>query len=167
MGNCQAIDAATLVIQHPNGKADKLYSPVNAAEIMKTNPGHYVALLLSTTLYPNPQCPNKTTTTSSTASTTANNSLRITRIKLLRPTDTLVLGHVYRLITTQEVTKGLCAKKQAKQNKKQPESRERIKESSEVDLNVKRSQLHRNRGRTSTWQPSLNSISEGGGGSGS
>jgi len=97
MGNCQAIDAATLVIQHPNGKIENFYWPVSASEVMKTNPGHYVALLLSTTLYDptnnNGECPNN--------GTANNNSLRVTRIKLLRPTDTLVLGHVYRLITTQ------------------------------------------------------------------
>ena len=96
MGNCQAIDAATLVIQYPSGKAENFYWPVSASEVMKMNPGHYVALLLSTNLYPtnnNGECP---------ANTTANNTpLRVTRIKLLRPTDTLVLGHVYRLITTQ------------------------------------------------------------------
>ena len=96
MGNCQAIDAATLVIQYPSGKAENFYWPVSASEVMKMNPGHYVALLLSTNLYPtnnNGECP---------ANTTANNTpLRVTRIKLLRPTDTLVLGHVYRLITSQ------------------------------------------------------------------
>lgn len=97
MGNCQAVDAATLAIQYPSGKVEKLYWPVSAAEVMKMNPGHYVALLLSTTLYPthkNGECPNPTNNNS-------NNSVRITRIKLLKPTDTLVLGHVYRLITTQ------------------------------------------------------------------
>lgn len=93
MGNCQAIDAATLVIQYPCGKAEKLYWPVSASEVMKTNPGHYVALLITTTL-----CP-----TTGTASTTADapSSVRITRVKLLRPTDTLVLGQVYRLITAE------------------------------------------------------------------
>ncbi|KAG5522896.1 hypothetical protein RHGRI_034893 [Rhododendron griersonianum] len=49
MGNCQAIDNASLVIQHPCGRADKLYSPVSANEVMKMNPGHYVAQLLTTT----------------------------------------------------------------------------------------------------------------------
>lgn len=92
MGNCQAIDAATLVIQHPNGKVDKFYAPLSATHVMKTNPGHYVALLISTTL-----CPTKDIQNCSNA----NNPVRITRIKLLKPTDTLVLGQVYRLITTQ------------------------------------------------------------------
>lgn len=92
MGNCQAIDAATLVIQHTNGKVDKFYAPLSATHVMKTNPGHYVALLISTTL-----CPTKDIQNCSNA----NNPVRITRIKLLKPTDTLVLGQVYRLITTQ------------------------------------------------------------------
>ncbi|KAL0421822.1 UNVERIFIED_CONTAM: hypothetical protein Slati_3205100 [Sesamum latifolium] len=72
MGNCQAIDSATLVIQHPNGKVDKLYSPVAAAEIMKMNPGHYVALLLTTTFY-----------SSSSAAANNNNTnipLRVTQV---------------------------------------------------------------------------------------
>ncbi|GMQ10190.1 hypothetical protein CsSME_00053288 [Camellia sinensis var. sinensis] len=89
MGNCQAIDNATLAIQHPCGRVDKLYWPVNASEVMKMNPGHYVALLLTTT------------TTTTTGSHNSSNSVRITRIKLLRPTDTLILGQVYRLITTE------------------------------------------------------------------
>lgn len=107
MGNCQAIENASLLVQHPNGRVDKLYWPVTASEIMKMNPGHYVALLLTTTICPS----NSSTTTTNSTKTTNNNSsidcknnnlpVRITRIKLLRPTDTLVLGHVYRLITTQ------------------------------------------------------------------
>ena len=107
MGNCQAIDAATLVIQHPNGKVDKLYWPVSASEIMKTNPGHYVALLISTTLCPakpNEELShhNKKDNKNNPANNDkSSNPVRLTRIKLLRPTDTLVLGQVYRLITTQ------------------------------------------------------------------
>ncbi|KAG9129443.1 hypothetical protein Leryth_013038 [Lithospermum erythrorhizon] len=131
MGNCQAIDNATLLIHHPSGKTDKLYWPVTANEIMKTNPGHYVALLLTTTYSPPPLSTTTTKTTPTTTTTitaatypSANNSnvpVRITRIKLLRPTDTLALGHVYRLITTQEVMKGLRAKKYSKLTKEQKE----------------------------------------------
>lgn len=94
MGNCQAIDAATLVIQHPSGKTERFYSPMSARQVMKTNPGHCVALLISsTTMYPNKDIENKSDANS--------NRIRLTRIKLLKPTDTLLLGHVYRLITTQ------------------------------------------------------------------
>ncbi|CAI0398868.1 unnamed protein product [Linum tenue] len=121
MGNCQAVDAATLVIQHPTGKVEKLYWPITAAEVMKTNPGHYVALLLSTTLYP----PTSSSATNATKSAGGSGGpVRLTRIKLLRPTDTLTLGHVYRLITNQEVMKGLLAKKQAKLNQNNPQSAE-------------------------------------------
>ncbi|CAK9169386.1 unnamed protein product [Ilex paraguariensis] len=186
MGNCQAIDNAALVIQHPSGREDKLYWPVTACEIMKMNPGHYVALLLSTTTL----CPSSTTaaapSTNNSKNLTNNNinhhPVRITRIKLLRPTDTLVLGHAYRLITTEEV---MWAKKYAKMKKKQPESaekQERMREkpglefetarnSTEIDKTNQVRKHEGNRPRTTssansaaaklrTWQPSLHSISE-------
>ncbi|KAG9152800.1 hypothetical protein Leryth_017633 [Lithospermum erythrorhizon] len=139
MGNCQAIDNATILIQHPSGRIDKLYSPVNANQIMKTNPGHYVALLLTTTYYPPPERSNSriqagivhesshidhqstNTITTNPLNDKSNVPVRITRIKLLRPTDTLALGHVYRLITTHEVMKGLRAKKYSKLTKEQKE----------------------------------------------
>ncbi|KAL7192019.1 hypothetical protein ACSBR2_023971 [Camellia fascicularis] len=181
MGNCQAIDNATLVIQHPCGRVDKLYWPVTANEVMKLNPGHYVALLLTTT-----------TTSTSTATATATATLvRITRIKLLRPTDTLVIGKAYRLITTEEVRTGLWAKKYAKMRKKLSETesgdkQENLKEKMGSDFETpnRRSEMektnqvlkhdrHRPRPRTTTstnsaaakskaWQPSLHSISEAG-----
>ncbi|KAF5957438.1 hypothetical protein HYC85_004663 [Camellia sinensis] len=176
MGNCQAIDNATLVIQHPCGRVDKLYWPVTANEVMKLNPGHYVALLL--------------TTTTATATATAT-LVRITRIKLLRPTDTLVIGKAYRLITTEEVRKGLWAKKYAKMRRKLSETesgdkQENVKEKMGSDFETanRRSEMektnqvlkherHRPRPRTTTstnstaakskaWQPSLHSISEAG-----
>ncbi|XP_019456707.1 PREDICTED: uncharacterized protein LOC109357292 isoform X2 [Lupinus angustifolius] len=170
MGNCQAIDAATLVIQQPNGKVGKLYWPVSASEVMKSNPGHYVALLISTTL-----CTSNNTS-----------QVRLTRIKLLKPTDTLVLGQVYRLISAQEVMKGMWAKKQAKMKKNLPESAlksDQVKEKSllEMDKAARRIEpednqepkIERHKSRTPastnaasitaksrTWQPSLHSISE-------
>lgn len=101
MGNCQAIDAATLVIQHPNGKVEKLYWAVSASEIMKINPGHYVALLISTTLCPLNRTNQDHDRPNNNLKNNNSNSVRLTRIKLLRPTDTLVLGQAYRLITSQ------------------------------------------------------------------
>lgn len=241
MGNCQAIDAATLVIQHPSGKVEKMYWSVSASEIMKLNPGHYVALLITTTIChttapkTDPKSPSKTSSSnnnnkdnnsnkkdnsnspksssniqknnsnsrssknnskgtdsksSSTSTSTSTgtgsgtgddrNTVRITRVKLLRPTDTLALGHVYRLISTQEVMKGLVAKKQAKLKKNGIElaDSEGLKE---AEILAKRSQQqekshqvsrHGHRSRTTsaangvatakskTWQPSLHSISE-------
>ncbi|KAJ1439022.1 hypothetical protein SESBI_02799 [Sesbania bispinosa] len=177
MGNCQAIDTATLVIQQPNGKVEKLYWPVSASEVMKTNPGHYVALLISTTLCSskdNENCPNKSDNTT--------NPLRITRIKLLKPTDTLVLGQVYRLISAQEVMKGLWAKKQAKMQKNMPESAQKSNQMKEKmdkaarkfepeDNQETKNERHGSRttastnaasatAKSRTWQPSLQSISE-------
>ncbi|OWM65376.1 uncharacterized protein LOC116215565 [Punica granatum] len=182
MGNCQAIDTATLVIQHPSGKSDKLYWPVCASEIMKMNPGHYVALLISTTICPSSSSSSSAGSNPSSAPTAtgdrppAAGNLRVTRIKLLRPTDTLVLGQVYRLITAQEVMKVLSAKKCAKMKKLgQQESVEKVMGSDmKLDnLLVGKHERQRNQKTTSsssssnsgtprprTWQPSLHSISE-------
>ncbi|XP_043707720.1 pyrroline-5-carboxylate reductase 1-like [Telopea speciosissima] len=140
MGNCQAVDTATLVIQHPSGKVERFYWPLSASEVMRTNPGHYVALVLTLCLPPDSTTshPNHNNTTNKdhkdkkeqlqhhhhhqqqqqpqTTSTT-NNEVRITRVKVLRPTDTLVLGQAYRLVTSEEVMKGLWARKYAKKKK--------------------------------------------------
>ncbi|KAK9278298.1 hypothetical protein L1049_027863 [Liquidambar formosana] len=184
MGNCQAIDAATLVIQHPCGRVDKLYWPVTASEIMKANPGHYVALLITTTTTTLHQS-NTSDNHHHQNNETNNNTLRVTRIKLLRPTDTLALGHVYRLITTQDVMKGLWAKKYAKMKKQQQQQSEfagkhgRVKEKTgrselEAANQVTKHEMHRQRtpsasanaaaaaARSKTWQPSLHSILESG-----
>ncbi|KAK9669390.1 hypothetical protein RND81_13G126600 [Saponaria officinalis] len=182
MGNCQAIDAASLVIEHQNGKVDKMYLPISASQVMKMNPGHYVALLITTTV-----CHTKTETTDSSNATdkkgnsiTGRNSVRITRVKLLRPVDTLALGHVYRLISTQEAMKGLVAKKQAKLRKNGIElaNSEGLQEAEKLVKKFQQDkkqqvsrQGHRSRttsnakgggtrSRPKTWQPSLNSISE-------
>lgn len=183
MGNCQAIDSASLVIQQPNGKAERLYWPVSAGEVMKTNPGHYVALLISSTLCPsqgNEKCHDKNN------DNPINNPVRVTRIKLLKPTDTLVLGQVYRLITTQEVVKGLLAKKQAKMQKSMTDSAQKLdwvkgrsgletnkaaRRSETEDKQVIKAERQRQRtavsansgsvtAKSRTWQPSLLSISE-------
>ncbi|XP_009590599.1 uncharacterized protein [Nicotiana tomentosiformis] len=138
MGNCQtSIDNAALLIQHPNGKVEKLYSPVSASQIMKMNPAHYVALLLTTMSPPS----NKTT--------------RIMRIKLLKPTDTLVLGHIYRLVTAQEVMKGLCANKYAKQKQ--------LEYSADKMTQILHSKVKHRKSigaKSRAWHPSLQSISE-------
>lgn len=164
MGNCQAIDAATLIIQHPGGKVDKFFLPVTAAEVMKMNPGHYVALLISTTFYHRPSTADKPIPENT-------GPVRFTKIKLLRPTDTLALGQVYRLITTEDVMKGLKARKYAKLKKSQEESAgdketersEPQKESSKVAARHERHRSPRTSSSSSSskgWQPSLHSISE-------
>ena len=177
MGNCQAVDTATLVIQQPNGKVERLYWPVSASEVMKTNPDHYVALLISTTL-----CSSKDNENCSSKSDNTTNPVRLTRIKLLKPTDTLMLGQVYRLISAQEVMKGLWAKKQAKMKRNLSDSAQKPNLMKErTDKSARRSEPEDNQetkaerhgsrttstnnassatAKSRTWQPSLKSISE-------
>ncbi|RWW53441.1 hypothetical protein BHE74_00040095 [Ensete ventricosum] len=85
MGNCQASEVATVVIQHPGGRVERLYWPTSAADVMKTNPGYHVALV---SLYVSEEKQD-------------GSSVRLTRVKLLKPKDMLLLGQVYRLITSQ------------------------------------------------------------------
>ncbi|CAN8306659.1 unnamed protein product [Cochlearia groenlandica] len=166
MGNCQAVDTSRILIQHPNGKEEKLSCPVSASYVMKMNPGHCVSLLISTTAL--------STTASSAAHT---GPLRLTRIKLLRPTDSLVLGHVYRLITTKEVIKGLIAKKCSKLKKEGNVSGDKLKmvkaitstkPHNEYEIKIylyhqmKSEEKERTIKISRSWQPSLQSISEGG-----
>ncbi|XP_024025469.1 uncharacterized protein LOC21392709 [Morus notabilis] len=94
MGNCQAAEAATVVIQHPgNAKIERIYWSVSANEVMTKNPGHYVALVV----------------TSPTMKTEKGTPLK--QLKLLRPDDTLLIGHVYRLVSFEDVLKEFAAKK--------------------------------------------------------
>ncbi|XP_040992172.1 uncharacterized protein LOC121239099 [Juglans microcarpa x Juglans regia] len=99
MGNCQAAEAATVVIQHPGNKIERVYWSVSAHEVMTSNPGHYVALLV----------------TSPTAK--SDNGTPLKQLKLLRPDDTLLIGHVYRLISFEDVLKEFAAKKCVKLGK--------------------------------------------------
>ncbi|XP_057448419.1 uncharacterized protein LOC130739959 [Lotus japonicus] len=172
MGNCQAVDAAVLVIQHPGGKIERMYWPITASEVMKTNPGHYVSLIIPLPVTEQEQRNQE------------QKSVRFTRVKLLRPNETLNLGHAYRLITTQEVMKVLKAKKNAKTKKPQAETIEKPqteKKSSGCESQTAgdsvsgntntnqgmRAERQRQRGsanpavvRSKSWRPSLQSISE-------
>uniref|UniRef100_A0A5B6ZLZ9 DUF4228 domain-containing protein n=1 Tax=Davidia involucrata TaxID=16924 RepID=A0A5B6ZLZ9_DAVIN len=99
MGNCQAAEAATVVIQHPGNKVERIYWSVSAHEVMTSNPGHYVALVV----------------TSPTAK--SENGKPLKQLKLLRPDDTLLIGQVYRLISFEDVLKEFAAKKCVKLGK--------------------------------------------------
>lgn len=81
MGNCQTVDAATAVIHHPNGGVERLYWSTTASRVMDSNPGHYVAVIV----------------TANEKSTTERKPVRY--LKLLRPDDALVIGQVYRLVS--------------------------------------------------------------------
>ncbi|XP_030552065.1 uncharacterized protein LOC115756429 [Rhodamnia argentea] len=173
MGNCQAIDAAALVIQHPDGRLERMYWPVAASEVMRTNPGHYVSLIIP---LPGPGDERKESDRQDPPPKAA---VRFTRVKLLRPTETLALGHAYRLITSQEVMKVLKAKKYGKTKQRQQQSGAAEKanagvakdESSDMDAisKVSKRGIQRSRlaaaggvavGRSKSWRPSLQSIDE-------
>lgn len=70
-----------MIIQHPGNKIERIYWSVRANEIMNSNPGHYVALVV----------------TSPTLKSEKGTPLK--QLKLLRPDDTLLIGKVYRLIS--------------------------------------------------------------------
>ncbi|KAJ4811035.1 D-ribose-binding periplasmic protein [Rhynchospora pubera] len=125
MGNCQAAEAATVIIQHPGGKVERLYWPTSAADVMKSNPGHYVALVIL--CLSDKEKKHEGSTDSGDA--------RVTRVKLLKPKDVLLLGQVYRLITSQEVTKALQARKFDKMKKMQNELGHEKQESKETHRN--------------------------------
>ncbi|XP_042448606.1 uncharacterized protein LOC122033612 isoform X2 [Zingiber officinale] len=167
MGNCQASEAATAVIQHPGGKAERLYWPTSAADVMKSNPGHYVALV--------------TLTVSETKQD--GGTVKFTRVRLLKPKDVLLLGRVYRLITSQEATQAIMQRKQDKLKKYQAEScrgqlqedehrkpeaaGEAQQEDSENKPQVAREDGDQQKNSTQAaaargrhWRPSLQSISE-------
>ncbi|KAI7753261.1 hypothetical protein M8C21_001176 [Ambrosia artemisiifolia] len=153
MGNCQAVDAAALVIQHPSGKIERMYWSVTASQVMKMNPGHYVSLII-----PLPGGESHDDSGSKT--------VRFTRVKLLRPSDTLVLGRAYRLVTSHEVMKVLRAKRQAKKERtetivekgKKNHGEDETSEVMEHERTIK--QRSGSFSRSKSWRPSLKSISE-------
>ncbi|KAM0057824.1 hypothetical protein Hdeb2414_s0005g00162951 [Helianthus debilis subsp. tardiflorus] len=99
MGNCQAAEAATVVIVHPGYKVERIYWSVTARDVMNSNPGHYVAQVLTSPVV-------KTDT-----------GLPVKQLKLLQPDHTLLIGQVYRLITYEDVLKEFAAKKCVKLGK--------------------------------------------------
>ncbi|WZZ00845.1 uncharacterized protein LOC106348168 [Brassica napus] len=100
MGNCQAAEAATVLIHHPaENKVERIYWSVTASDVMKSNPGHYVAVVV----------------TSPTLRNEKGSPLK--QLKLLRPDDTLLIGHVYRLVSFEEVLKEFATKKCVKLGK--------------------------------------------------
>ncbi|CAD6249539.1 unnamed protein product [Miscanthus lutarioriparius] len=165
MGNCQAAEAANVLLQHPGGRVERLYWSTSAAEVMRANPGHYVALVTLRVAEERQDAPGGERRT-----------VRLTRVKLLKPKEPLLLGHVYRLITTQELTKAVQARKEEKQRKAQQqllESRQGTprgaaeEDDDEAALDASLDQLARqdNGSRSSSarhrqWRPSLQSIDE-------
>ncbi|MQL91161.1 hypothetical protein Taro_023765 [Colocasia esculenta] len=108
MGNCQAAEAATVVIEHPGGKVERMYWSVSASEVMGSNPGHYIAVVVAAP-------PHAAAVAGKVAGRAdGSSSAPVRHLKLLRPDDTLHIGHVYRLISFEEVLKEFAAKKHVK-----------------------------------------------------
>jgi len=88
MGNCQAAEAAAVLIQHPGGgRTERAYWALSAGAVMAANPGHYVAAVIATTQPP------------AAAAAGGAPAVTVKHLKLLRPDDTLLLGRVYRLVS--------------------------------------------------------------------
>ncbi|XWS33476.1 hypothetical protein CRYUN_Cryun22dG0086700 [Craigia yunnanensis] len=132
MGNCQAAEAATVVIQHPGNKIERIYWSVSANEIMSSNPGYYVALVVTS-----PTLKNE-------------NGMPLKQLKLLKPDDTLLIGQVYRLVSFEDVLKEFAAKKCVKLGKL-------LKERGGLGIELKRKDLP---STASNLNPKLNSKSE-------
>ncbi|XP_031478962.1 uncharacterized protein LOC116249818 [Nymphaea colorata] len=157
MGNCQAAEAATVIIQHPDGRLQRVYWSVSASEIMKENPGHYVAAL--SVCFDDSPVPGT----------------GVTRLKLLRPQDTLHMGRIYRLISSQEIMKELWSKYGNTKMKyrnvvekdlrcasmRQPASRPSQKDQTE-EQDERRRRNSTSAAKAGQWRPSLQSISEAG-----
>lgn len=163
MGNCQAADAASVIVEHPGGKVEKIYWPVSANKVMVSNPGNYVALIITDSVKDDSGggAPHK-------------------HLKLLRPDDTLLIGHNYRLVSFEEVLMEFSGKSYVKLNKlislqkakgssqkpvQTPISNSVVKEyGSEMEreeLNTDRVLgLTRSMRRQGQWRPALQSISE-------
>lgn len=110
MGNCQAVDAATVVIQHQGGgRTELLYWALPAGEVMANNPGHYVAAVITV-----PQTPAAAGATATKGGATVAAAAPVKHLKLLRPDDTLQLGRVYRLVSFEEVLKEFATKRHVK-----------------------------------------------------
>ncbi|KAH7688802.1 hypothetical protein IHE45_03G054800 [Dioscorea alata] len=151
MGNCQATESSTVVIEHAGGRVERMHFPVSASEVMKRNPGHHVALI--------------TFFFSKSDQNDEESGVRVTRIKLLKPNDTLLLGHVYRLVSSQEVAKAVRARKYEKMMKKEQMERQRkVEEDMKDKIAEQEKDQQRNiqtiTTKTRQWKPSLQSISE-------
>ncbi|KAK9749590.1 hypothetical protein RND81_02G136500 [Saponaria officinalis] len=88
MGNCYAAEAAeateaaeTVLVQHPgrHNKVEKIYWSVSVNDVMSSNPGYNVALVLK-------------------SNNNKKKNINENNLKLLRPDDIMHIGQVYRLI---------------------------------------------------------------------
>ncbi|PKA47864.1 hypothetical protein AXF42_Ash019875 [Apostasia shenzhenica] len=175
MGNCQATDAAAAVIQHPDGRLERLYSPATAGDVMRSHPGHYLALVTFCISSAGGKVtpaghPLAGEGAAAAAAAVGGERIRFTRVRLLKHKELLLIGQVYRLVTSQEVIKALQARKEERMRKQQNELRH---EREQQKVRKTESSIEEDDGRgkqvsekerfmktSRQWQPSLHSISE-------
>ncbi|CAM6086767.1 unnamed protein product [Calypogeia fissa] len=96
MGNCQATaDVVGVLVEHRDGRVEHLFWSVTARQIMLQYPGNYVALVPAAVV-PDHKIP-----------------LRIasSKLKLLPPDATLLVGQHYRLVSFEDVLLELSEQK--------------------------------------------------------
>lgn len=171
MGNCQTTAVAEAVlVHHPGGnKVERIYCSVTANEIMNSNPGHYVAHVVTA-----PAVEGREPA-----------AAPVKQLKLLRPDESLVIGQVYRLISFEDVLKVFTVKKSVRLGRLLKETgaketrKNRVTDQSSgtdtqpgsaisVKMEEERQELQHtdniggecNRRRPMQWRPALQSISE-------
>eukprot|EP01018_Ginkgo_biloba_P007038 Gb_15293 [translate_table: standard] len=159
MGNCQAVDAASIMIEHPGGRVERIYWPVTANEVMVSSPGHYVAQIIL-----------------SVSPKAGSGRVPQKQLKLIRPDDSLRLGNNYRLVSFEEVLMEFSGKNYVRLNKLLSLQKQRAAnperdqtpsisgyqgdQQTEEEVNTRASVTTRSMGRQGQWRPALQSISE-------
>ncbi|RRT63875.1 hypothetical protein BHE74_00039434 [Ensete ventricosum] len=169
MGNCQASDSVAAVIQHPDGRLETAYWPLSATQVMASNPGHYVAVITTVTHSRSSSSDRRRSSRGDNGG--GGNSVRY--LKLLRPEDTLLVGHFYRLVSFEGQLSKLLAKKKGEVRKQCDEANSSsvvASEEGETTEEVVRtcgsdSVDGENNNRVSRhgyWRPTLQTIAEAG-----
>ncbi|RWW17413.1 hypothetical protein GW17_00018657 [Ensete ventricosum] len=84
-----------------------------ASQVMAANPGHYVAVII---VAPPPSALNSAAASSSSTCNDGGGGrgARVKHLRLLRANDTLHIGHVYRLVSFQDVLNEFASKRHVK-----------------------------------------------------
>ncbi|XP_074574610.1 uncharacterized protein LOC141831038 [Curcuma longa] len=167
MGNCQTIDVATVVIQHPDGTTQKANCPLSASHIMAANPCHYVALIITVIAQ------RRSSSAASAAAATDELCGKAVRyLKLLAPDEPLQVGHFYRLVSFEDVLREFGTKRQVRLSKLLATKKEIIKRSctgesdasassqSVADEEEGRGEIGVRSTKQGQWRPTLQTISE-------
>ncbi|CAL9078425.1 unnamed protein product, partial [Musa textilis] len=117
MGNCQASDSAAAVIQHPDGRLETTYWPLSASQVMASNPGHYVAVIITVTHSSSSSSTSSSDRRSSSRGGSGGGGNSVRYLKLLRPEDTLLLDHFYRLVSFEDVLREFGSKRRVRLSK--------------------------------------------------